>query len=228
MKRRRIIVVLLILIIIGIGGGIYVTKSNQQAALEQGLRSEKPEQLANALKDASLSTKEKNRYIRRFQETLAFDKANLLLDEQTVQNKANWFYAAQFAPRSTVAKWLAEGAKISQLNAQGQSVLHVATSVNRSIDVYTLLVKKASKKEVNRIDDFGHTPLFYATLDQNDAAIELLLQAGADPNRGKEQPVYETVKQNRKDLYAMLEQNGATVESKKVKKLAKQYRATKF
>lgn len=228
MKRRRIIVVLLILIIIGIGGGIYVTKSNQQAALEQGLRSEKPEQLANALKDASLSTKEKNRYIRRFQETLAFDKANLLLDEQTVKNRANWFYAAQFAPRSTVAEWLAEGAKISQLNAQGQSVLHVATSVNRSIDVYTLLVKKASKKEVNRIDDFGHTPLFYATLDQNDAAIELLLQAGADPNRGKEQPVYETVKQNRKDLYVMLQQNGATVEKNKVKKLVKQYRATKF
>ncbi|WP_313351120.1 ankyrin repeat domain-containing protein [Exiguobacterium sp.] len=228
MKRRRIIVVLLILIIIGIGGAIYVTKSNQQAALEQGLRSEKPEQLANALKDASLSTKKKDRYIRRFQETLAFDKANLLLDEQTVKNKANWFYAAQFAPRSTVAEWLAEGAKISQLNAQGQSVLHVATSVNRLIDVYTLLVKKASKREVNRIDDFGHTPLFYATLDQNEAAIELLLEAGADSNRGKEKPVYETVKQNRKDLYAMLEQNGATVESKKVKKLAKQYRATKF
>lgn len=228
MKRRRIIVVLLILIIIGIGRGIYVTKSNQQAALEQGLRSEKPEQLANALKDASLSTKEKNRYIRRFQETLAFDKANLLLDEQTVKNRSNWFYAAQFAPRSTVAEWLAEGAKISQLNAQGQSVLHVATSVNRSIDAYALLIKKASKKELNRIDDFGHTPLFYATLDQNEAAIELLLEAGADSNRGKEKPVYETVKQNRKDLYAMLEQNGATVDSKKMKKLAKQYRATKF
>ena len=51
MKRRRIIVVLLILIIIGIGGAIYVTKSNQQAALERGLRSEKPERLANALKE---------------------------------------------------------------------------------------------------------------------------------------------------------------------------------
>lgn len=228
MKRRRIIVVLLILIIIGIGGAVYVTKSNQQAALEQGLRSEKPERLANALKDASLSTKEKNRYIRRFQETLAFDKANLLLDEQTVKNKANWFYAAQFAPHSTVAEWLAEGAKISQLNAKGQSVLHVATSVNRSIDVYALLIKEASKTELNRIDDLGHTPLFYATLDQNEAAIELLLEAGADSNRGKEKPVYETVKQNRKDLYAMLEQNGATVEIKKVKKLAKEYRATKF
>lgn len=228
MKRNRIIAVLLILIIIGIGGAVYVTKSNQQAALEQGLRSEKPERLAKALKDASLSTKEKNRYIRRFQETLAFDKAKLLLDEQTVKNKANWFYAAQFAPRSTVAEWLAEGAKISQLNAQGQSVLHVATSVNRSIDAYALLIKEASKKELNRIDDFGHTPLFYATLDQNEAAIELLLEAGADSNRGKEKPVYETVKQNRKDLYAMLEQNGATVESKKVKKLAKEYRATKF
>lgn len=228
MKRKRIIAVLLILIIIGIGGTVYVIKANQHAALEQGLRSEKPERLASALKDASLSTKEKDRYIRQFQETLAFDKAKLLLDEQTVQNKANWFYAAQFAPRSTVAEWLAQGAKISQLNAQGQSVLHVATSVNRSIDVYTLLVKKASKKEINRIDDFGHTPLFYATLDQNDAAIKLLLQAGADPNRGKEQPVYETVKQNRKDLYVMLQQNGATVEKNKVKKLVKQYRATKF
>jgi len=228
MKRKRIVTVLLILIIIGIGGTVYVTKSNQQAALEQGLRSEKPERLADALKDSSLSTKEKNRYIRRFQETLAFDKAKLLLDEQTVQNKQNWFYAAQFAPMSMVSEWLTKGAKISQLNSQDQSVLHAATSVNRSIDVYALLIKKASKKELNRIDDFGHTPLFYATLDQNEAAIELLLQAGANPNRGEEQPIYETVKQNRQDLYVMLQQNGATVESKKVKKLAKQYRATKF
>ena len=228
MKRKQIVAVLLILIIIGIGGTVYVTKSNQQAALEKGLRSEKPERLADALKNTSLSTKEKNRYIRRFQETLAFDKAKLLLDEQTVQNKPNWFYAAQFAPLSTVSEWLTKGAKISQLNSEGRSVLHVATSVNRSIDVYALLVKKASKKELNQIDDFGHTPLFYATLDQNEAAIELLLQAGANPNRGKEQPVYETVKQNRKDLYRVLQQSGATVDSKKVKKLAKQYRATKF
>lgn len=228
MKRKQIVAVLLILIIIGIGGAVYVTKSNQQAALEKGLRSEKPERLAKALKDTSLSTKEKNRYIRQFQETLAFDKAKLLLNEQTVQNKTNWFYAAQFAPRSTVAEWLAKGAKISQLNAQGQSVLHVATSVNRSIDAYALLIKEASKKELNRMDDFGHTPLFYATLDQNESAIELLLEAGADSNRGKEKPVYEAVKQNRRDLYAMLEQNGATIDSKKVKKLAKQYRATKF
>ncbi|WP_029331069.1 ankyrin repeat domain-containing protein [Exiguobacterium oxidotolerans] len=228
MKRKRIITVLLILIIIGIGGTMYVIKANQQAALEQGLRSEKPEQLASALKETSLSTKEKNRYIRRFQEAPAFDKAKLLLDEQTVKNKGNWFYAAQFAPLSTVSEWLTKGAKISQLNAQGQSVLHVATSVNRSIDVYALLIKEASKKELNRIDDFGHTPLFYATLDQNEAAIELLLNAGADPNQGKEVPVYETVKQNRKDLYMMLQQNGAEVQNKKVKQLAKQYRATKF
>ncbi|MGI1804184.1 ankyrin repeat domain-containing protein [Exiguobacterium sp. TDN 0502] len=228
MKRKRLITVLLMLLIMGIGGTVYVIQTNQQAALEQGLRSEKPERLANALKDASLSTKEKNRYIRQFQETLAFDKVKLLLDEQTVQNKTNWFYAAQFAPRSSVSEWLAKGAEISQLNAHSQSVLHVATSVNRSIDAYALLVKKASKKELNRIDDFGHTPLFYATLDQNEAAMELLLRAGADPNRGKEQPVYETVKQNRKDLYRMLQQNGAEVENKKVKKLAKQYRATKF
>lgn len=228
MKRKRIIAVLLILIIIGIGGTVYVIKTNQQAALEQGLRSEKPERLANALKNVSLSTKEKNRYIRQFQETLAFDKAKLLLDEQTVKNKTNWFYAAQFAPRSAVSEWLKKGAEISQLNAHSQSVLHVATSVNRSIDAYALLVKKAPEEELNRIDDFGHTPLFYATLDQNETAMKMLLQAGADPNRGKEQPVYETVKQNRKDLYVMLQQKGAKVENKRLKKLAKQYRATKF
>jgi len=228
MKRKRIVVILLIVILTGVGVTSYVIQSNRKTELEQALRSEKPMELESALKSSDMSTSEKHRYIGRFQETLAFEKAELLLDSKTSQNQMNWFYAAQFAPRDTVATWLKKGAKVNQLNQKKQSVLHVATSVNRSSDAYALLVKRATSKDLNRIDAYGHTPLFYATLDQNETVIELLLGAGANPNLGKERPIYETVKQNRKDLFELLKQHKAKVETKQVKKIAKMYRATTF
>ena len=107
-------------------------------------------------------------------------------------------------------------------------MLHVATSVNRSVDAYALLVKQATKRELNQQDRSGHTPLYYATVDQNQEAMELLLAAGASPDKGKDRPIYETVKQNRKDLYQVLEKSGASATRKQVKQLAETYGAASF
>ncbi|OIN66428.1 hypothetical protein BLD48_10615 [Exiguobacterium sp. KRL4] len=228
MTRKKIMIVVL-LFLIGIGGTTYllVDYRNQQT-FEDSLTSKSPKVLEQAAEDVSLSTKDRNRYIRQFQETLEYDKALVLLNRTSAKNQQNWFYVAQFAPTDTVKQWLEAGASTKQVNTNKQSVLHVATSINRSVDAYALLVKQASKSQLNQLDRFGHTPLYYATVDQNQEAIELLLAAGAEPDKGTDPPIYETVKQNRTDLYQLLETSGASASTKQVKQLAKTYGATSF
>ena len=228
MTRKKIISVIL-LFLIGIGGITYllIDYRNQQT-FEESLRAKNPTKLQQAAEAVNLSTKDRNRYIQKFQETLEYDKALVLLDQESARNQQNWFYVAQFAPTDIVKQWLAAGASTKQLNKNKQNVLHVSTSINRSADAYALLVKRASKKQLNQLDRFGHTPLYYATVDQNQEAMELLLVAGAAPDRGTDPPIYETVKQNRIDLYELLEKNGASATAKQVKKIAKSYGAESF
>nr|WP_251027285.1 MULTISPECIES: ankyrin repeat domain-containing protein [unclassified Exiguobacterium] len=221
------IVVLLFLIGIGATTYLLVDYRNQQT-FEDSLTSKSPKVLEQAVEDVSLSTKDRNRYIRQFQESLEYDKALVLLNRASAKNQQNWFYVAQFAPTDIVKQWLGAGASTKQVNANKQNVLHVATSINRSVDAYALLVKQASKSQLNQLDRFGHTPLYYATVDQNQEAIELLLAAGAEPDKGTDPPIYETVKQNRTDLYQLLEISGASVSQKQVKKLATAYGAQSF
>jgi len=226
---RKKIISIVLLILVGVGGATYflIDYRNQQN-FQSSLKAKDSRELEQAAEAVNLSTKERNRYIQRFQESLEYKKALVLLDETSVKNQTNWFYAAQFAPTEVVADWLATGASIKQVNKQGQNVLHVATSVNRSVDAYALLVKKATNRQLNQQDQSKHTPLYYATVDQNEEAMELLLQAGASPDEGANPPIYETVKQNRKDLYQLLKTSGATPDEKKVKTLAKNYGAEAF
>jgi len=226
---RKTITSIVLLILVVVGGTTYflIDYRNQQN-FQSSLKAKDSKKMEQAVETVHLSTKERNRYIQRFQESLEYEKAIVLLNETSAKNQANWFYAAQFAPTEVVADWLAEGSSVKQVNKQGQNVLHVATSVNRSIDAYALLVKKATKRQVNQQDQSKHTPLYYATVDQNEEAMELLLQAGASPDAGANPPIYETVKQNRKDLYQLLKTSGATPDEKKIKILAKNYGAKAF
>lgn len=228
MTRKKIMIVVL-LFLIGIGGTTYllIDYRNQQT-FEASLKASDATKLQQAAEAVNLSTKERNRYIRQFQETLEYDKALVLLDRTSAKNQTNWFYVAQFAPTNVVADWLQAGASVRQVNKERQNVLHVATSVNRSVDAYALLVEQATKRELNQQDRSGHTPLYYATVDQNQEAMELLLAAGASPDKGKDRPIYETVKQNRKDLYQVLEKSGASATRKQVKQLAETYGAASF
>lgn len=228
MTRKKIISVVF-LFLIGIGGITYflIDYRNQQT-FEESLKTNDAPKLEQAAEAVNLSTKERNRYIRKFQESLEYEKALVLLDRASAGNQQNWFYVAQFASADVVKQWLAAGASTKQVNKNKQNVLHVSTSINRSADAYALLVKRASKKQLNQLDRFGHTPLYYATVDQNQEAMELLLAAGAVPDKGTDPPIYETVKQNRIDLYELLEKNGASATAKQIKKIAKSYGAESF
>nr|WP_251138629.1 ankyrin repeat domain-containing protein [Exiguobacterium sp. s166] len=218
-----------LLFLVGIGGTTYllIDYRNQQT-FEESLKASDATKLQQAVATVDLSTKERNRYIRKFQETLEYEKALVLLDRTSAKNQQNWFYVAQFAPTDIVKQWLAAGASMKQVNKNKQNVLHVATSINRSVDAYDLLVKQASKSQLNQLDRFGHTPLYYATVDQNQEAMELLLAAGAVPDKGTDPPIYETVKQNRTDLYQLLKTSGASANTKQVKKIANNYGAESF
>jgi len=226
--RKKIMLVVL-LFLVGIGGTTYllIDYRNQQT-FEESLKASDATKLQQAVATVDLSTKERNRYIRKFQETLEYEKALVLLDRTSAKNQQNWFYVAQFAPTDIVKQWLAAGASMKQVNKNKQNVLHVATSINRSVDAYDLLVKQASKSQLNQLDRFGHTPLYYATVDQNQEAMELLLAAGAVPDKGTDPPIYETVKQNRTDLYQLLKTSGASANTKQVKKIANNYGAESF
>lgn len=228
MTRKKIMLVVL-LFLVGIGGTTYllIDYRNQQT-FEESLKASDATKLQQAVATVDLSTKERNRYIRKFQETLEYEKALVLLDRTSAKNQQNWFYVAQFAPTDIVKQWLAAGASMKQVNKNKQNVLHVATSINRSVDAYDLLVKQASKSQLNQLDRFGHTPLYYATVDQNQEAMELLLAAGAVPDKGTDSPIYETVKQNRTDLYQLLKTSGASANTKQVKKIANNYGAESF
>lgn len=228
MTRKKIMLVVL-LFLVGIGGTTYllIDYRNQQT-FEESLKASDATKLQQAVATVDLSTKERNRYIRKFQETLEYEKALVLLDRTSAKNQQNWFYVAQFAPTDIVKQWLAAGASMKQVNKNKQNVLHVATSINRSVDAYDLLVKQASKSQLNQLDRFGHTPLYYATVDQNQEAMELLLAAGAVPDKGTDPPIYETVKQNRTDLYQLLKTSGASANTKQVKKIANNYGSESF
>lgn len=226
---RKMIIGVVLLFLIGIGGATYwLIDYRNQEMFQKSIKIGSPDELQQAAKAADLSVKERNRYIRQFQESLEYDKALSLLDRTSAKNQANWFYTAQFAPTDVVADWLATGASVKQLNKNKQNVLHIATSVNRSVDAYILLVKQSTKQQLNQQDQSGHTPLYYATMDQNQEAMKLLLDAGASPNQGDDLPIYETVKQNRKDLFELLKKNGAKSDQKQVNQLAVTYGAKSF
>ncbi|WP_214845190.1 ankyrin repeat domain-containing protein [Exiguobacterium sp. S90] len=228
MKKKQIISVVL-LFLIGIGATTYllIEQRNQQA-FEKSIDTSDVNAFASAVEHVSLSTKDRNQYIQQFQEALDYDKALVLLDDTSVKNQVNWFYVARFGPASVVKQWLAKGASVEQTNEQQQTVLHVATSVNQPADAYALLIKEATRKNINALDKAGNSPLYYATVDQNETVIKQLLTAGANPNVGKHQPIYEAVKQDRQDIYQLLVKQGAEVKKTKVKKLARAYGATTF
>ena len=228
MKKKQIIsVVLLFLIGIGVTTYLLIEQRNQQA-FEKSIDTSDVNAFASAVEHVSLSTKDRNQYIQQFQEALDYDKALVLLDDTSVKNQVNWFYVARFGPASVVKQWLDAGASVEQTNEQQQTVLHVATSINRSADVYALFIKRVSAKEINLLDQYRNSALYYATIDQNEPVIEMLLAAGANPNLGENPPIYEAVKQNRRDIYQLLKKHGAQVKQMEVKKIARAYGATSF
>jgi ankyrin repeat protein len=82
--------------------------------------------------------------------------------------------------RLTIAQLLIEkGADINNISKGGGSVLGYACEYNL-IDVVKLLISKGAEIDARK-NNFANTPLMYAANSGNEAIVDLLLAAGADP-----------------------------------------------
>lgn len=82
--------------------------------------------------------------------------------------------------RLTIAQLLIEkGADINNISKGGGSVLGYASEYNL-IDVVKLLISKGAEIDARK-NNLANTPLMYAANSGNEAIVDLLLAAGADP-----------------------------------------------
>lgn len=83
-------------------------------------------------------------------------------------------------------RWLlGKGADVEALTLEGQSALHVASRARQSNIVgllADLYLSKGLPSFVDRRDDLGRTPLFYASRSGRVESVSILLCAGASPN----------------------------------------------
>ncbi len=101
-----------------------------------------------------------------------------------------------------VAKLIAQGADVNSISDLGSSPLHHAANSPKTIK---LLLAQKAKIEV--VDTMGRTPLFSAVVSQNAETVQLLLAAGANPNRedmSANSPYTDSLTRNRPDIVALL------------------------
>ena len=68
--------------------------------------------------------------------------------------------------------------EVNQLNALGETPIHIAARMGSAEDILSLLANGA---DINQRGDFDMTPLHYAYMGGKRENIEALLGAGADP-----------------------------------------------
>lgn len=96
-------------------------------------------------------------------------------------------YAVRFGFIDIVEYLLEQGASIQSQSMYGDTPLHNAVGVAEYINIVKVLIDAGS--DVNALDYHGNTPLYYALYHKNTEAMELLLNAGANPfllNRNQE------------------------------------------
>lgn len=102
---------------------------------------------------------------------------------------------------------------------RGQTALHVA-SLNHDLEILKVLTRRQSV-DVNLIDKDGKTPLSYAVVHQSRAAVQHLLERGADASLKDQQgqtALHLSVLTNNTDITEDLLSvvNGATVNEKNI------------
>lgn len=94
----------------------------------------------------------------------------------------------------------------------GESVLSMATKYKAPVSLIKQII--ALDNSLINSQHNNHTPLYYAvdkaTETKNNEAVELLLAKGANPNLGKERPLFLAVQKLRPELVQLLMQAGAT------------------
>ena len=78
---------------------------------------------------------------------------------------------------------LKRGVDLTKTDERGQTVLHYAAAMPKEITTEPLKILLDKGIFVDPLNPEKHTPLFFAYGAHNDAAVKLLLDAGADPTR---------------------------------------------
>ncbi|MBD2459945.1 ankyrin repeat domain-containing protein [Oscillatoria sp. FACHB-1407] len=79
-----------------------------------------------------------------------------------------------------VEQWLSAGGDPDYVDAQGQSLLYLATGPKGGFDVMDMLLDAGANPDVGLVSG-NYTPLMNASSWVNLTAVERLLEAGADP-----------------------------------------------
>lgn len=108
-------------------------------------------------------------------------------DRQMIKNKYHNVFKSvrklQVPQIMEVIKILTDnGADINQKNFEGLSPLHLAANISKEESLEPLKYLLTKGADVNTQDIRGNTPLFAAFAADNDNAIKLLIEAGADTN----------------------------------------------
>jgi ankyrin repeat protein len=75
------------------------------------------------------------------------------------------------------------GVRITRILPDGRTALHFAAEMARTAEILQSLMNRFPPDEINRLDQWGWSPLHYAVESYHDSAkkIAMLLKGGADP-----------------------------------------------
>jgi ankyrin repeat protein len=106
-----------------------------------------------------------------------YEQLRLILTDQDPRNYTVLAIMVQAgAPITDIQDEIDRGVDINQPTTMGWTPLHQA--IGGDIKVTKLLIEKGAN--VNAVDVYNNTPLYYAITDKNENDVKLLLEAGAD------------------------------------------------
>ena len=127
---------------------------------------------------------------------------------QSLIEKPSLHWAVQYDLSDIVAKIISKNTDINLRDSFGRTALHLAIQFRRDSIARSLLEKRI---DINALDAIG-TALHYAVHTEDVSAVEMLLEAGADPNtrRGlRSTPLYYAADRNNLRMVQLLLSSGA-------------------
>jgi ankyrin repeat protein len=147
---------------------------------------------------------------------LLLEKGGEDLEALNKKGETCLFRAVTRGDKDIVQLLLEHGADPMERPPGSDSTLHIA-SYQGSKAVLKLLVDK-SKGQLEDPNSKGETPLYVALQRRHNSCIEILLEAGANPNArpaGKDSMLHIAITNNAKSIAKMLLQRGVDVEELK-------------
>lgn len=102
-------------------------------------------------------------------------------EQKAVELAHRLFDAARNGDAETISTFVAAGAPVNMVDAQGNSMLMLAAYHGQAETVAALI---AGGADLNLANDRGQTPLAGAVFKDETDVVTLLVEAGADPDAG--------------------------------------------